>query len=98
MGLFCFAVLVCSSYAVADPLPKFALKGIALHPDNLKYKPTADLIHFCFVDRSVARKIDLWALTPEVVRRDGDETRVVLARRYSLRTFAASGPQRSNVT
>ena len=43
----CLAILllsVCSAQG-AGPLPEFAFKGIALHPENLSYAPTQELEH-----------------------------------------------------
>ncbi|UCG60188.1 MAG: hypothetical protein JSU70_11815 [Phycisphaerales bacterium] len=43
----CLAILLLSSYSTqgAGPLPEFALRGIALHPEGLSYAPTQQLIH-----------------------------------------------------
>ncbi len=41
------AILLLSGYSmlVAGPLPEFTFKGVALHPKDLSYAPTEDLIH-----------------------------------------------------
>jgi hypothetical protein len=44
---FCFTVL-CASFSSAQEtgsLPEFTFKGIALHPDDLSYAPTDQLVH-----------------------------------------------------
>lgn len=45
--VFCLAILLFSRYSThgAGPLPEFTFKGVALHPDDVLYKPTEQLIH-----------------------------------------------------
>lgn len=44
---FCVAILLLSGSSTqgAGPLPEFTFQGIALHPENLSYAPTEQLIH-----------------------------------------------------
>ena len=43
----CSAILLLSAYSTqgAGPLPEFTFKGVALHPKDLSYAPTEQLIH-----------------------------------------------------
>ena len=43
----CSAILLVSGYSTqgAGPLPDFTFKGVALHPEDLSYAPTEQLIH-----------------------------------------------------
>jgi hypothetical protein len=44
----CLAALLAHGHSASGeqgPLPEFHFKGVALHPDNLSYAPTGDLIH-----------------------------------------------------
>jgi hypothetical protein len=43
----CLAILLVSGYSTqgAGPLPGFTFKGVALHPEDLSYAPTEQLIH-----------------------------------------------------
>lgn len=46
--LIMFLIALCSPFsakAASGPLPEFTFQGIALHPKDLKYKPTDQLIH-----------------------------------------------------
>ena len=40
-----WALLLSPGRAEEGPLPTFTFQGVALHPDNLKYAPTNDLVH-----------------------------------------------------
>ncbi len=44
---FCLGVYLSPTFAdeQADPLPKFTFQKVALHPKDLTYAPTGDLIH-----------------------------------------------------
>ena len=44
----CFTILLlsgCPTQGEPEPLPEFTFKGVALHPDDLSYAPTKQLIH-----------------------------------------------------
>jgi len=47
LTLSCLAILLLHGYPIqaAGPLPEFTFQGVALHPKNLSYSPTDDLVH-----------------------------------------------------